>query len=440
MGFFALLLKYLSPFEALVCAFFAFIHNLYIFPLYGRRKIEKEFEKEKGYSGIVSYPAVVFLIILFSYLVSSNDIKIAMAIAAASWAVLAFGDSGAGFIGKAIGGAKLLWNKDKTWVGFFAFLFFSALFSYAFFNFVYFGSFAVYNLNLLILVCLSAIICGITESIKNQFDDNISFPFVAFSIFSFYPYFEIAKIKEKLLIFQLGEKSNLYIFSLLLFVNAVLALVAYLKKWVDKNGFLFGMVLGFAVILSLGLKGYLILLLFFAFANFSTFYGKEIKEKKGIGETNKGRRGLESVFSKGVAPLIFSFFSFESFALVLSFYASDTVATEFGKTSKGKTFSLLKMNEVPSGTRGGISFKGTFFGIIAILIFNFLSFFNYSSFEISFKFYLFATLLVILFFFLESIINEIDEKIVVTNKVVIHIVLGFLLGAFGNALFHKVGG
>lgn len=437
MGFFALLLKYLSISQALLCAFFAIFHNLYIFPLYGRRKLEKDFEREKRYSAIVSYPVVVFLIILFSNFVSSSNIRMAMGIASASWAILAFGDSSAGFFGNLLGGPKLKWNNEKTLAGFISFLIFSAISSYLFINYTAFDSFSNFDLNLIILSCLSAVICAVTESIKGQFDDNISFPFVAFSIFSFYPFFDIYKIKKSMFLFQLEEKFNFNIFFILILLNFLFAVTAYLKKWVDKNGFVFGIVLGFSVIFSLGVKGYLILILFFIVANFSTFYGKKIKEIKGIAEAKKGERGLESVFSKGIAPFVFSFLSFEAFALTLCFYAADTVATEFGKTSKGKTFSLLKMVEIPAGTRGGISFKGTFFGILTIVVFTFLSVLNYKLLILPLKFYSLAVILVILFFFVESIVNEIDDRLGVTSKVVIHIVLGFLLGAFCNSLFYK---
>lgn len=435
MGFFALLLKYLSISQALLCALLAIIHNLYIFPLYGRKKIEKEFEKEKRYSAIVSYPVVVFLIILFSDFVISSNLRMAMAIASASWAILAFGDSSAGFFGKVIGGPKLKWNNEKTFAGFISFIIFSFFSSYLFFNYIAFDSFSNFNLNLLILSAISAIVCAVTESIKGQFDDNISFPFVAFSIFSFYPFFDI--YKKNIFLFQLKENFNFKIFLILIFLNFLFAFTSYLKKWVDKNGFIFGLILGFSVIFSLGFKGYLILILFFIVANFSTFYGKKIKEIKRIEEANKGKRGLESVFSKGIAPFVFSFLSFEAFALTLCFYAADTVATEFGKTSKGNTFSLLEIVKVPAGKRGGVSFKGTFFGILTIVIFTFLSVFNYKLLVFPAKFYVLTTLLIILFFFIESIVNEIDDRLGVTNKVIIHIVLGFLLGAFCNSLFYN---
>lgn len=435
MGFFALLLKFLSPLEAMSCAIAAFLHNLYIFPLYGRRKIEKDFEREKKYTAIVSYPAVVFFIILFSYLRNFKDIKMAMAVAASSWAVLSFGDSAAGFLGKILGGPRLLWNKEKTWAGFLSFFIFSGFFSYAFFNYTLEKKIFDSDIKLLILTLLCTFCCAVVESLSGQFDDNISFPFVAFSIFSLYSCFDFIGIKESLFVFNLDNNLNAISLSTLVSINFAFALVAYQKKWVDLKGFLFGLFLGFIVILSRGIKGYIVLILFFLIANFSTFYRKKLKEERGIEEENKGTRGLESVFSKGLAPMVFSFFSFEAFALCLSFYASDTVATEFGKTSQGKTFSLIELQEVAPGNSGGVTLKGTFFGILSIVVFNLISLFDYNSRQINIKYFFISAVIVVIFFFLESIINDINKRIAVTSKVAIHIVLGFLLCAFSSAIF-----
>ncbi|MFB3851592.1 MAG: DUF92 domain-containing protein [Acidobacteriota bacterium] len=434
MGFFALLLKFLSPLEAMICAVAAFLHNLYIFPFYGRRKIEKDFEKEKRYSAIVSYPAVVFFIILFSYLTNFKDIKMAMAVAASSWAVLSFGDSVAGFLGKILGGPRLLWNKEKTWAGSISFFIFSGLFSYPFFNYTLEKKIFDSDAKLLMLTLLCAFCCAVVESLSGQYDDNISFPFVAFSIFSLYSCFDFKGMKQSLFVFNLDNNLNAIFLFTLVSINFGFALVAYLKKWVDLKGFLFGLFLGFVVILSRGIKGYIVLILFFLIANFSTFYRKKLKEERGIEEENKGRRGIESVFSKGLAPMVFSFFSFEAFALCLSFYASDTVATEFGKTSQGKTFSLIELKEVAPGISGAVTLKGTFYGILSIFVFNLISLFDYNSRQINIKFFLISVVLVAMFFFIESIINDINKRIRVTSKVLIHIVLGFLLCAFSSAI------
>ena len=59
--------------------------------------------------GIVSYPLVVLLLILV--------FRHHLAVAAAAWAMLAFGDPAAALAGKRLGGPRLPWNPDKTWAG-----------------------------------------------------------------------------------------------------------------------------------------------------------------------------------------------------------------------------------------------------------------------------------------------------------------------------------
>ncbi|MCX7830889.1 MAG: DUF92 domain-containing protein, partial [Acidobacteria bacterium] len=149
-------------------------------------------------------------------------------------------------------------------------------------------------------------------------------------------------------------------------------------------------------------------------------------------ESDHGRRGLESVFSKGIAPAVFCWLSVESFIASLAFYAADTVATEIGKTNKGKTFSIVSFKKVNSGTAGGVSLKGSVAGIFSIAVFLLVSstmLKNLSIYQLS---GLAITLTV--FFFLESIVNDLNAKFQVTSKIVIHIVLGFLAGSFSNAI------
>lgn len=437
MGFFALTLKYLNPFIALFCAFLAFLHNQYIFPLYGRKKIEKKEEIEKGYYGIVSYPIVVFFIILFSILLKC-DVKLQMAICGASWAILAFGDSASAIFGYLLKGKPLPYNCEKTYIGSFFFLIFSFIFSLLIFSFILEIDFKEILLkDVVLIIFLSSFVSMLTESLKGQFDDNIGFPFVAFSMISFVKLENLSQFFSKLFISQIFKDNNFHLFFLLLFFNLIFAFLAFFKKWVDFYGFLFGLIFGILIILSLGIEGYLILLLFYILANFSTFYGSKIKKEKNIEEKDGGRRGIESIFSKGIAPSLLSFFGYIPFFSVLSFYASDTVATEFGKTTRGYTYSLITLRKVEAGKSGGVSFKGTLFGVSSILLFNYISLLLYCE-RLNLKFYLLNSTLILFFFFLESIFNELNWRFNITSKWVIHIVLGFLLGAFSNQIYVRI--
>ena len=428
MGLFALALRWLSPWQAMLCALLAFLHNLYIFPLYGRKKLEKDEEKKRGYTAIVSYPAVVFVIIGLATVLSWPDKIAAMAIAAAAWGILAFGDAFGAIIGQSLKGPKLPWNREKTISGLLSFIVLGALAGIFLFSFVfsYTTSDIFKDSRIWFFVIGSSILGSIIESLPEQFDDNIGFPIVAVSFLSF---FIVPSLPYSILYFDYFHwHPSATIVAVL--INLGLALIAFLRKWVDIWGFIFGFLVGLSVIFALGTIGFAILCLFYFLANFSTFYGKKIKEKRGIAEGNKGTRGLESIFSKGLAPAIYAWFSFPAFVVTLAFYAADTVATEFGKTSRKGTFSLLSFKSVAPGSVGAVSIKGTIFGVLCIMFVLLIFICDTNQ-------YFAYSLLTFGFFILESIINEINSKYQLTSKTVIHLTLGFLIGACASSLFES---
>ncbi|HEY7575875.1 MAG TPA: hypothetical protein VIB08_11960, partial [Thermoanaerobaculia bacterium] len=97
MGLFALTLKWLTWPQAALCAAIALAFNLFVMPRIGRgvyrdgtRRIDV---------GIVSYAAMVLLLILI--------FRHHLAIAAAVWGMLAFGDPAAEIAGRTVGGPRL---------------------------------------------------------------------------------------------------------------------------------------------------------------------------------------------------------------------------------------------------------------------------------------------------------------------------------------------
>lgn len=73
----------------------------------------REEEKKAGYSrGMLTYPVVVFLLMLL----------FPLPIAASQWATLSFGDGFATLIGRFFGRRPLPWNKEKTFEGLAAFI------------------------------------------------------------------------------------------------------------------------------------------------------------------------------------------------------------------------------------------------------------------------------------------------------------------------------
>ena len=108
MGLFALSLRWLDAGPAAALAGAALLFNAFVMPRIGRGIYRDP--RARRDAGIVAYPAMVLLLILVfagKYL----------PVAAAVWAMMAFGDPAAAIAGRLIGGPTLPWNRGKTWIG-----------------------------------------------------------------------------------------------------------------------------------------------------------------------------------------------------------------------------------------------------------------------------------------------------------------------------------
>src|SRR5882672_6653897 len=108
MGLLALTLRWLDWKAAAAIALAALLFNLFVLP-----RLPHGIYRDAGAkrdTGIVSYAAMVLVLILLfrdRYL----------PIAAAVWAMMAFGDPAAAIAGRLVGGPRLPWNSEKTWIG-----------------------------------------------------------------------------------------------------------------------------------------------------------------------------------------------------------------------------------------------------------------------------------------------------------------------------------
>ena len=100
MGGFALLLRALTWWQAVLLAGAALIFNAVLLPRLGGRTLYRPVDVARGHSiGIISYPlAVLLLIVAFPGRLD---------IAAAAWGVLAVGDGSATLVGRAMRGSPL---------------------------------------------------------------------------------------------------------------------------------------------------------------------------------------------------------------------------------------------------------------------------------------------------------------------------------------------
>ncbi len=450
MGLFALCLRWLTPWQAALCALAALLHNLYLFPHYGMKKLERPEEKARGYSGMIGYPAVVLVIILLSWawstitlgsllpLMGKAGSRAVLLVPAIAWIFLAAGDAFGALCGIFLKGPKLPWNVGKTWSGLGGFFLFGTLAALGTGIFIWPTQWisncikVQYHMPLSIIV-LAGLVAGLTETLQGQLDDNLTVPLAAWVVLALgvheTPWW--SKVVTFDTIFPWNETT---LAALLLF-NIGLATIAFWRGWVDKWGFLLGLIFGAVVAFGLGIPGYALLLLFYLVANGSTYYGKKVKEQRGIAEAHGGQRRTGSVFSKGFVPAVFALLSFPAFVASLATYAADTAASEFGKTSRGRTFSLKSFKAVPAGSVGAISLKGTLAGLFVLCLFAtatwcwcwFSPLFPFLTTPDEFPLagFFFAT---VFCFFFESRFNEWNEPRQYFSKEMIHVMLGGLAG------------
>jgi uncharacterized protein (TIGR00297 family) len=352
-GFGAFALKWLSwEVAAMVCVVAIVSNWLVLHRLVGRTVSRHE----RGYdAGIVFYPVAVLLLILV--------FRHQLYFAAIGWALLAFGDGVATLAGQAMGGAKLPWNRDKSWAGLVAF-------------FLAGGAMAVavaYWLDYRepVVVLIAALASAITESLALEMDDNLTVPFAASVALI------IAGI-EVIQPFSVWPQTTTW-----LIVNGVLALAGYFTRSVSFSGAIGGWVLGAILILGAGWPLYVALLVFFVIGTVATKLGYARKARLGLAQEGGGRRGFSHAFSNvGVAAICAIAVSrlgrsvhssaveiellpmFMGIA-ALATAAADTTASEIGQLLGRRAFLPLTLRRVPVGTEGAISVEGTLAGAMA---------------------------------------------------------------------------
>eukprot|EP00252_Welwitschia_mirabilis_P017722 TRINITY_DN392_c0_g1_i3.p1 TRINITY_DN392_c0_g1~~TRINITY_DN392_c0_g1_i3.p1 ORF type:complete len:292 (-),score=42.71 TRINITY_DN392_c0_g1_i3:116-991(-) len=132
---------------------------------------------------------------------------------------------------------------------------------------------------------------------------------------------------------------------------------------------------------AFGSHGFLIVVCYYLIGTMATKLKIKQKEREGIAEKRKGRRGPNSVFGSGAAGLICALASIYDMGgpefknvWLIGFVASyctklsDTVSSEIGKAYGKKTYLITNFKLVPRGTEGAVSLEGTLAGLIASIL------------------------------------------------------------------------
>jgi uncharacterized protein (TIGR00297 family) len=370
MGGFALLFRWLTPLEAAACAGLALLFNLFLLHRLTRRSLLRASEAARGYSlGIALYPAVVLATILVFHR--------RLELAAAVWALLAFGDGMATIAGLAIGRTPLPWNRRKTWSGFLAFVVFGTAAAALLLRWTqrsdaaWIGDSFLSHPGFLVIACFAAaLLAAFAESIEHAIDDNLVVPIVGGAALWAATLVEPGRLADAMPVMVRNAGIGAA-------VNAVLALAAFAARGVSVSGALSGFLLGTLLYTFAGWPGFAILLAFFVLGTGATKLGFGRKAALGVAQAKGGRRGVRNVVANGGAGLLFAFLAaatghrtlcLVALAAAFATAAADTVSSEIGQAFGRRHVLITSFRRVPAGTDGAVSIEGTLAGVAAAAI------------------------------------------------------------------------
>jgi len=160
---------------------------------------------------------------------------------------------------------------------------------------------------------------------------------------------------------------------LALAITVGFALAARLARGVSSSGALAGAAVAFVFIFARqDLRLFWVLLVVFFVTLLATRAGRLRKQGLSIAEAERGRSASQVMANLGVAATLLAIPSVDSAHLLalaaLAELAADTTSSEIGAAFSNRTVLITSWKEVPPGTDGGISLKGTAAGILAALI------------------------------------------------------------------------
>jgi len=354
MGGLAFLLPYLTPLQAVGAAGGAVVFNLWLLPRLAPALFRRGERESPWRSGIVLYPATVLVLLLI--------FRHRMEIAGAAWAILAAGDSAAGFIGRRFGRTPIPWNRSKTTEGSCAFAFSAFVFSWALL--VWMGR---SPLEAALLSAPTSLFAAFMESLPWKLDDNLTVPILAALFLA-----GLVEVDAGRLAGSAPAMGKTLLVGVL--VNLVLAVVFRRNGAVDQSGMVAGFVVGVLTFVFASWRGYFVLITFFVLGSVSTRLGMRRKQRLGIAQEKKGARSARHALANCGVAVYLAFLSAAAavpapflVAFVCSYAtaAFDTVSSEIGGAYGGRPVLITTLRRVAPGTNGAVSWLGTFAGLAA---------------------------------------------------------------------------
>lgn len=362
---FALLLRWLSFWQAGLLALGALAFNLLILPKVGGKGLYREDDVARGYPiGILLYPlSVLILILLFHE---------RLYIVAAAWGIMAWGDGFASVFGKRYGRLKLPWNPNRSYAG-------SAAF------FILGGAAAIFFTwwswkepqqpeywYVVAVPLIATFVAAVVETVPSGINDNLTVPLAAgivlWALYQIDP--SLAHVRQETLMrnFVWGVS-----------INLILAGLSYALKMVNLSGFIIGLLIGTILYTFGGYPLFLVLFTFFLMGSLATKFGYSRKKALGVAQERGGARGWKNAAancSVGVFLSILAMLSPESrqAIFIAGFFgafataAADTISSEIGQVLGKHPILITTLRPVPVGTEGAISLEGTVAGVLASIV------------------------------------------------------------------------
>jgi uncharacterized protein (TIGR00297 family) len=343
MGGFALLLRWIHWSAALALAAAAVLFNAFVLPRFAWR-LYRPGDRERGLHGILYYPITVLaLLLLFP-----SD----LALVAGAWGVLAAGDGMATLVGRAVGGARWPWNRDKTVAGTAALWVAGALAGAGLLWWCRDVSASPRSLTFIVTApIIAAAVAAAVETMDVRLDDNLSVGLTAAATLWLLTLTtpDAIAANAPLLASRI---------STAVVINVIVAWAGRAARTVSLGGAVTGAIIGIIIFTALGWAGWGLLLVTFVAASVTSKLGLKRKTLLGIAEERGGRRGPgNAIANTGVAAV----------AAALAAGGSDTIASEIGKAWGRTTWLVTSLRRVPPGTSGAMSMEGTAAGVVGAL-------------------------------------------------------------------------
>jgi len=354
----AFLLPVVSWQAMAAAAALAFLFSIFILPQIVEVSADRPSFAASLRNGTAAYALSVLLLILLYH----QDRRVIAAV----WAMMAVG----GGVGTAAdefgGGAKLPWNRQRTWMGFAGFAMAGTLGGWLLGAWVATtarqptgGLFAVTVATAL----LGAAMESLPVRLDRSFADALFCGGFMYCTLLFNPW---------------AWAGNLPLLRVRIFLAVGIALsfalAARALRQVDRSGALVGFGLAVAIYLGYGYKSFLVLLSFFVLGSVATRLGYAQKATRGIAQSRAGARSWREAVAN-TAPAAFfavvSLLTLHQAAFLAAFVASlaeaagDTVSSEIGKWLSPRAYLVTTFRAVPAGENGGVSAPGSLAGIAA---------------------------------------------------------------------------